>query len=100
MMPMVAMPAPMMTPANLLRLETVDIRLRDHRGLYALHLRGRELPRRRRRQWRGIRDADKRCSARGHSDRKFQNRTIVHPIVSFYVVSQSRQLRGTPMNAR
>jgi hypothetical protein len=82
MMPMVAMPAPvmampMMAQANLLRLETVDIGLRDHRGLYALHLRSHESSRRRR-QRRGIRNTDKRRSARGHSDRQFQNRTKFH----------------------
>jgi hypothetical protein len=90
---MVAMPTPVTvvpvtTPADFLRLKTVDIGLRDYRGLDALHLRSHELSRRRRRQWRGVRNAGKRRSAHGHSDRKFQNRAKFHPRFSFYDVSQ------------
>jgi hypothetical protein len=94
MMPMAVMPAPVtvmpmmvapvvvtpvvmvpvVAPADLLRLQPIDLGLRDQGGLRGLRLRSHDLHRRSRRQRRGIGHADKRRSARGHSDRQFQNR--------------------------
>jgi hypothetical protein len=71
MAPMVVVPV---TPADLLRLQSIDLGLRDQRGLRGLRLRSHDLHRRGRRQRRGIGNADKRRSAHGHSDREFQNR--------------------------
>ena len=81
-MPMVVTPvvmAPMMVvpvvaPADLLRLQSIDLGLRDQGGLRGLRLRSHDLNRRGRCQRRGIGNTDKRRSAHGHSDREFQNR--------------------------
>jgi len=72
MVPVVAVP--MVAPADLLWLQSIDLGLRDQRGLHGLRLRSHDLQRRGRRHRRGIGNADKRRSARGHSDREFQNR--------------------------
>jgi hypothetical protein len=72
MVPVVAVP--MMAPADLLRLQSIDLGLRDQGGLRGFYPRSHELHRSRRRQRRGIGHADKCRGARGHSDRQFQNR--------------------------
>jgi hypothetical protein len=104
MMPVMAVPmvaVPVVAPADLLRLQPIDLGLRNHRGLRGLRLRSRDLLRRiNRRQRRGIRNADKRRSAGGHSDREFQNSAKFHPVFSLHVVSQEEELRGAEMNAR
>jgi hypothetical protein len=94
MMPMAVMPAPVtvmpmmvapvvvtpvvmvpvVAPADLLRLQPIDLGLRDQGGLRGFDPRSHDLHRSGRRQRRGIGNADKRGSARGHSDREFQNR--------------------------
>ena len=71
MAPMVVVPV---TPADLLRLQSIDLGLRDQRGLRGLRLRSHDLHRSGRRQRCGVRKTDQRHSARGHSDREFQNR--------------------------
>lgn len=97
--PMMAMPV--VAPADLLRLQPIDLGLRNHRGLHRLRRRSRDLLRRiNRRQRRGIRNADQRRSAGGHSDREFQNSAKFHPVFSLHVVSQEEELRGAEMNAR
>ena len=96
--PMVAVPV--MAPADLLRLQLIDLGLRDQCGLCGLHLRSHELHRRRRRQRRGIRNADKRRSACNRSDREFQNSAKFHPVFSLHVVSKEAELGGAEMNAR
>ena len=120
MMPVVAMPAPVtvmpmmvapvvmapmmvvpvMAPADLLRLQLIDLGLRDQCGLRGLHPRSHDLHRRGRRQRRGIGNADKRHSARRHSEREFQNRAKFHPRFSLHVVSKEAEFRGVQMNAR
>jgi hypothetical protein len=66
---------PMMTPADLLRLQSIDLGLRDQGGLRGLHpRRGQLLCWRQRRQRCGVRNTHQRRSARGHSDRELQNR--------------------------
>jgi hypothetical protein len=72
MVPVVAVP--MVAPADLLRLQSIDLGLRDQRGLRGLRLRSHDLHRSGRRQRCGVRKTDQRHSARGHSDREFQNR--------------------------
>ncbi len=73
-----AMTVPAATPANLGRLEVIDLGLRHQRGHHGFHLRRRELRRIDRRQRRGVGNADKRRSARGHSDREFQDLAKFH----------------------
>jgi hypothetical protein len=85
MVPM--MPVPVMAPADFLRLQLIDFGLRDQCGLRGLHSRSHDLHRRGRRQRRGIGNADKRHSARRHSDREFQNRAKFHPGFSLNVMS-------------
>jgi hypothetical protein len=93
-MPMAVMPAPvtvmptvvapmMVAPADLLRLQLIDLGLRDQGGLRGVHPRSHDLHRRGRRQRRGIGNADKRCSSRGHSDCEFQDRAKLHAIFPF-----------------
>jgi hypothetical protein len=101
MAPMVMAPmvvVPMMTPADLLRLQSIDLGLRDQGGLRGLHPRRHDLHRSGRRQRRGIGNADKRHSARGDSDRKFQNRTKLHLVFSLHVMSQDGEVRCVEMN--
>jgi hypothetical protein len=101
-MPMAVMPAPVtvmptvvapmvvvpvVAPADLLRLQSIDLSLRDQCGLRGLHPRRHGLHRSGRRQRRGIGYADKRHSARRHSDREFQNRAKFHRISSLHVMS-------------
>ena len=100
-MPMVAVPVmavPVVAPADLLRLQLIDLGLRDQCGLRGLHPRSHDLHRRGRRQRRGIGNADKRHSARGDSDRKFQNRTKLHLVFSLHVMSQEGEVRCVEMN--
>ncbi|WP_210253749.1 hypothetical protein [Bradyrhizobium sp. S69] len=99
--PMMTVPVvtvPMMAPADLLRLQLIDLGLRDQSGLRGLRLRSHDLHRRGRCQRRGIGHADKRRSARGHSDRQFQNRTKQHSIFSLHVMSQEGEVRCVEMN--
>jgi hypothetical protein len=95
MAPMVAVPV--VAPADLLRLQSIDLGLRDQGGLRGFP-RSHDLHRSGRRQRRGIGNADKRHSARGDSDRKFQNRTKLHSIFSLHVMSQEGEVRCVEMN--
>jgi hypothetical protein len=79
--PMVAVP--MLAPADLLRLQSIDLGLRDQGRLRGLHPRRHDLHRSGRRQRRGIGHADQRRSSRDHSDRELQNRPKFHAIFSF-----------------
>jgi hypothetical protein len=100
-MPMVVTPVvmvPVVAPADLLRLQLIDLGLRDQGGLRGLYPRSHDLHRSGRRQRRGIGNADKRHSARGHSDRKFQNRTKLHLVFSLHVMSQDGEVRCVEMN--
>jgi hypothetical protein len=94
------MAVPVVAPADLLRLQLIDLGLRDQCGLCGLHPRSDDLHRRGRRQRRGIGNADKRHSARRHSDREFQNRAKFHPRFSLHVVSKEAEFRDMQMNAR
>ena len=94
------MAVPVVAPADLLRLQLIDLGLRDQCGLRGLHPRSDDLHRRSRRQRRGIGNADKRHSARRHSDREFQNRAKFHPRFSLHVVSKEAEFRDMQMNAR
>jgi hypothetical protein len=99
--PVVAVPVamvPVVAPADLLRLELIDLGLRDQCGLRGLYSRSHDLHRRGRRQRRGIGNADKRRSARGQSNREFQNRAKFHRISSLHVMSQEGELRCVQMN--
>jgi hypothetical protein len=96
MAPMVAVPV--MAPADLLRLQSIDLGLRDQGGLRGFRPRSHDLHRSGRRQRRGIGNADKRNSARGDSDRKFQNRTKLHLVFSLHVMSQDGEVRCVEMN--
>lgn len=98
MMPMVVVPVT--APADLLRLQLIDLSLRDQRGLRGVHPRSHDLHRSGRRQRRGIGNADKRRSARGHSDREFQNKAKFHAILFLHVMSQEGDFRGVEMNTR
>ena len=108
MMPMVMAPVvmapmvvvPVMTPADLLRLQSIDLGLRDQGGLRGFRPRSYDLHRGGRRQRRGIGNADKRRSARGHSDREFQNKAKSHPRFSLHVMNKEGELRAVQMNAR
>ena len=81
------MAVPVVTPADLLRLQSIDLGLRDQCRLRGLRLRRHDLHRSGRRQRRGIGNADKRHSARRHSDREFQDRAKFHRISSLHVMS-------------
>jgi hypothetical protein len=108
MMPMMTVPVvtmpmavmPVAAPADLLRLHAIDLGLRDQCGLRGFRPRSHDLHRRGRRQRRGIGNADKRHSARSHSDCRFQNRAKLHPRFSLHGVSKDRELRRVQMNAR
>ncbi len=91
---------PVTAPADLLRFQLIDLGLRDQRGLRGVHPRSHDLHRSGRRQRRGIGNADKRRSARGHSDREFQNKAKFHAIFFLHVMSQEGDFRGVEMNAR
>ena len=102
-MPMMVTPVvtvPVMAPADLLRLQPIDLGLRDQCGLRGLHPRRHDLHRSGRRQRRSIGNADKRRSARGHSDREFQNKAKFHAILFLHVMSQEGDFRGVEMNTR
>jgi hypothetical protein len=106
-MPMAVMPATVtvmptvvVPPADLLRLHPIDLGLRDQGGLRGFRPRSYDLHRGGRRQRRGIGNADKRRSARGHSDREFQNKAKSHPRFSLHVMNKEGELRAVQMNAR
>ena len=81
--PMVAVPV--MTPADLLRLQMIDIRLRYQGGFRGLHPRRRELHRRRRRDRRGVSGSRQRRGACGYPNGECQKVTAFHPIFSLRV---------------
>jgi hypothetical protein len=79
LMPVVMMPV--VTPADLFRLETIDLVLRNHGGLRAVAVRRHQaLLRRNRRQRRGLHACGKRGRACDKSKGEFQKVTAFHEI--------------------
>ncbi len=85
------MPMPVVPPANLFGLETIDLASCNERGLRAIATRGRKvLCSPDRQQRRRIRADGKRCCTRNNSKTKFQKLPALHDF-SFSRVQWTKQ---------